>query len=300
MTQNDPQTAPQEPVPVLDSAQSLLSDYQAAIVDLWGVVHNGVAAHPGAIETLTNLRTAGRTVLLLSNAPRVNSSVIAQLDRLGVPHSAYDEVLTSGDLTREAIAGGGFGKTFVHVGPERDRGTFEGLALEEGDIDNADFMLCTGLFDDTTETPDDYQDLLALAKARDIPMVCANPDLIVQRGSDLIYCAGAIAQAYRKMGGAAVLYGKPEERTYRAAFDRVAKLRGEVLGKDQIIMIGDGLKTDITGAQKAGIDALLIAGGIHGKELGLREDKPLDGARVARVLAELDLSAKAVMPQLLW
>ena len=286
------------PIPVLDSATEFLTSHEGVICDLWGVVHNGVRPHKGAVETLVGVREKGVPVLLLSNAPRPYPSVEAQLDALGVPKDAYDGILTSGDLTRDAIAGGGYGKIYLNLGPSRDHPTTDGLDLIEGDIDTADFILCTGLYDDITEQPSDYEDLFKVALRRKLAMVCANPDIVVQRGDEIIYCAGALADLYRKMGGAAVLYGKPEERTFVAALARLSEIAARDIPADRAVMIGDGLKTDITGANRSGLASLLIAHGIHGEELGYRKGRPLDGARVAKVLAGKGLTATAAMAAL--
>ena len=281
--------------PILSSATEFLAGYDGVICDLWGVVHNGVRPHQGAVDTLIGLRAKGVPVLLLSNAPRPYPSVEAQLDHLGVSREAYDGILTSGDLTRDAIAGGGYGQVYLNLGPSRDHPTTDGLALVEGDIDTADFILCTGLYDDTTEQPSDYKELFTVAIRRKLAMVCANPDIVVQRGDDIIYCAGALAQLYRKMGGAAVLFGKPEEKTFTAALGRLSEIAAKPIAADRAVMIGDGLKTDITGANRSGLACLLIGHGIHGEELGYRPGKPLDGARVMAALADRGLTATAAM-----
>jgi len=284
-----------DPTPILDGATEFLTGYDGVICDLWGVVHNGVRPHEGAVKTLLGLREAGVPVLLLSNAPRPYPSVEAQLDRLGVSREAYDGILTSGDLTRDAIAGGGYGQVYLNLGPGRDHPTTDGLDLVEGDIDTAEFILCTGLYDDTTEEPSDYEELFKVALNRKLAMVCANPDIVVQRGDDIIYCAGALAELYRKMGGAAFLFGKPEAKTFKAALGRLSEIAAKQIAPERAVMIGDGMKTDITGANRAGLDCLFIAHGIHGEALGYRPGKPLDGARVKAVLSEQGLRATAAM-----
>lgn len=296
MTETDKKT-----IPVIEGAGGLLPGYRALIVDLWGVVHNGKAAYEQAVAALTRYRReVGGTVALLSNAPRPAAVVAEMLDRLQVPTTAYDTILTSGDLTRLEIANGDWGQILLHLGPERDRGVFDGLDLVEGDIDTANFILNTGLFDDDTETPDDYRDLFSVALSRDMPMVCANPDIKVMRGDDHIWCAGALAALYEEMGGKVLIYGKPHAPTYKAVLRELGLKAGFPLNKSDVLAIGDGLKTDILGANDAGIDALLIAGGIHAAELGYRGTGPLDGARMNKAMGDAGLDAVAAMTQLIW
>jgi len=286
-------------IPVIDGAGDLLSNYRALIVDLWGVVHNGKAAYQEAVTALQTYRQDhGGIVALLSNAPRPAAAVQAMLDRLQVPHDAYDAILTSGDLTRIEIAGGDWGDSLVHIGPERDRGVFDGLSLTEGDIDTAAFILNTGLFDDDSETPEDYRDLFEVGLERNMPMVCANPDIKVMRGDDHIWCAGALAALYEEMGGQVLIYGKPHAPTYKAVMRELGMKAGYPLNKTDVLAIGDGLKTDILGANQAGIDALLIAGGIHAAELGYSGQGPLDADKLNMAMQEAGLDAVAAMTQL--
>ncbi len=296
MTDTDDKT-----IPVIEGAGGLLPDYLALIVDLWGVVHNGKAAYEQAVAALTRYRReVGGTVALLSNAPRPAAAVAEMLERLKVPTTAYDTILTSGDLTRLEIADGDWGQVFVHLGPERDRGVFDGLPLVEGDIDTANFILNTGLFDDDTETPEDYRDLFQVGLSRDMPMVCANPDIKVMRGDDHIWCAGALAALYEEMGGRVLIYGKPHAPTYKAVLRELGMKAGFPLNKSDVLAIGDGLKTDILGANQAGIDALLIAGGIHAAELGYSGVGQLDHTSMNDAMRAAGLDAVAAMTQLSW
>lgn len=288
-------------IPVIEGAGDLLPNYRALIVDLWGVVHNGQSAYQAAVEALQKYRSkCGGIVALLSNAPRPASAVQAMLDRLKVPHDAYDTILTSGDLTRIEIAGGGWGQSLVHIGPDRDRGVYEGLSLIEGDIDTADFILNTGLFDDDTETPDDYRDLFKVGLERNMPMVCANPDIKVMRGDDHIWCAGALAALYEEMGGKVLIYGKPHAPTYKAVMRELGLKAGFPLNKSDVLAIGDGIKTDILGANQAVIDALLIAGGIHAADLGYSGTGELGAEQMNKAMQDAGLDAVAAMTQLSW
>lgn len=281
-------------VPIHTHFEPIAQEYRALLCDVWGVLHNGVAAYEGIVDALTRYRAGGGRVLLLSNAPRPGGKIPDHLEGLGVPRDAYDDVLTSGDATRASIASGRFGASFWHLGPERDRPTFEGLPLRQVDEDAADFVLCTGLFDDETETADDYADTLARLKARDLDLVCANPDIIVDRGEKRVYCGGAIAGAYSEMGGRSHYFGKPHAPIYDLARDRL----GDV-PDDQILAVGDGLLTDIKGANEQGIDALFVTGGIAFERCGPTVDNPQSDL-VTKVLQETGGKAIGAMARLVW
>ncbi|MCE8000484.1 MAG: TIGR01459 family HAD-type hydrolase [Rhodobiaceae bacterium] len=281
-------------VPIHTHFEPIAQNYQALLCDIWGVLHNGVAAYDGIVDALTRYRASGGRVLLLSNAPRPGVGIPGHLEGLGVPRDAYDDVLTSGDATRESIASGRFGSSFWHLGPERDRPTFEGLPISQTDEDKADFVLCTGLFDDETETADDYAETLARLKERDLDLVCANPDIVVDRGEKRVYCGGAIAGAYSEIGGRSHYFGKPHAPIYDLARARLSDLED-----DQILAVGDGLLTDIKGANDQGIDALFVTGGIAYERCGPTVDNP-QSELVTEVLAETDGRAIGAMARLVW
>ena len=286
------------PAPVLvDGFSALAPGYDAVLCDVWGVVHNGVAALAPAGEALTRFRDAGGTVLLVSNAPRPGAAVTRLLDRFGVPRSAYDDIITSGDLTREFVASHP-SRCVYHVGPERDRGIFAGLELRFGPAEAADYVICTGLFDDERETPENYRGMLQRMRARGLLFLCANPDLVVERGDRLIYCAGAIADLYAQLGGEVVYAGKPHRPIYDAALARIAAARGAPIPAARVLAIGDSIRTDLAGAAALGIDGIFITRGIHAEELGHRDDPDLD--RLGRFFAEAGVTPKAVMRQLAW
>ena len=255
--------------------------YDVVFCDVWGVVHDGERKHPEAEAALGAARLAGAKVVLLTNSPRPAAGVVAQLDTLGFSRSAYDAVVTSGDATRVLIDKAG-GPVF-HLGPDRDADLFEGLAAERVGEEAATAVVATGLLDDEHETPDDYAPLLKRLKARDLPMICANPDIVVHRGDRLIFCAGALARDYEALGGIVRLAGKPHGPIYEVAA-AIASARD----KSRILAIGDGLLTDIKGANGYGVDALLITDGVHGEEFG--GPKP-DAGRVEAVLAARGLTA---------
>jgi len=286
------------PAPVLvDGFSALAPGYDAVLCDVWGVVHNGVAALAPAGEALTRFRDAGGTVLLVSNAPRPGAAVTRLLDRFGVPRSAYDDIITSGDLTREFVASHP-SRCVYHVGPERDRGIFAGLELRFGPAEAADYVICTGLFDDERETPENYRGMLQRMRARGLLFLCANPDLVVERGDRLIYCAGAIADLYAQLGGEVVYAGKPHRPIYDAALARIAAARGAPIAAARVLAIGDSIRTDLAGAAALGIDGIFITRGIHAEELGHRDDPDLD--RLGRFFAAAGVTPKAVMRQLAW
>lgn len=290
-------TRPHAP-PMVSGLSAFADAYDLILCDVWGVIHNGVAAFPAACDALARARAGGATVVLVSNAPRPNRFVQQMLDGFGVPRTAYDAIVTSGDVTRDVLAARPGARMF-HLGPPRDLGTFEDLDLVASGLDEVQIVVCTGLVDDDVETPDDYQATLAAMKARKIPLVCANPDLVVERGDKLIYCAGAIALAYEEMGGEAIWCGKPYRPIYDTALVRGEAIRGKAIDRARILGIGDALRTDITGANDAGFDSLFISGGIHAQEL-----KSMDGAIPdTESLADLftgHAHPRGVMPRLAW
>jgi HAD superfamily hydrolase (TIGR01459 family) len=282
---------------IIQGLGALSANYEALICDIWGVVHNGVEPFPGVVDTLRRFREKG-VVLLLSNAPRPSAPIHEQLASLGVPRDAYDELVTSGDLTRRMLAERA-PLTVHHVGPDRSQPLFDGIAVERVTLADAEAIVCTGPFDDTTEGPDDYRDYWTEPLARRLPFYCANPDLVVQRGDQLIYCAGALAQDYERRGGAVTYLGKPHAPVYDFVAERLAELTHRTIPRARWLAVGDGLKTDIAGATRIGIDALLITGGIHEPELADGDGTP-NLQKIEAVLRAQNLKAIAAMRRLLW
>ncbi len=258
--------ASRPPIQMLDSIAEFGHRYPAWIVDIWGVMHDGIRANEKAVAAAAGYRAQGGVVLLLSNSPRPSPEVQAQLSALGVLETAYDDTLTSGDLTRHELEMRPGAKVF-HLGPERDAPIFTGLDLTLTDPDRAELIVCSGLFKDDVEGPEDYHDLLSNMAARGLPMFCANPDHMVERGSELVYCAGALADVYEDMGGEVTYAGKPYDPIYQLAFKKLGDLSGRELEPREILAIGDGINTDIRGAVNAKLDALFIAGGLHASDL---------------------------------
>ncbi|MFS8036256.1 TIGR01459 family HAD-type hydrolase [Xanthobacter sp. AM11] len=289
---------PHHAPPVVPGLSAFAGEYDLILCDVWGVVHNGVAAFPAACAALGRARAGGASVILVSNAPRPNGFVRDMLDRFGVPRSAYDAIVTSGDVTRDVLAARPGARMF-HLGPPRDVGTFEGLDLTLAPLAEADVVVCTGLLDDDTETPDDYRGQLNEMKARAVPLICANPDLVVEKGDKLIYCAGAIAEAYEKIGGEAIWCGKPYPAIYATALTRGEALRGGPIDRSKVLGIGDALRTDIAGANDAGFDSLFISSGIHAHELKSIDGAVPDTASLAALFTG-HAHPRGVMPRLAW
>ncbi|AYM04560.1 MULTISPECIES: TIGR01459 family HAD-type hydrolase [Agrobacterium] len=240
--------------------------FDVILSDVWGVLHNGVSAFPDAAVALREARKAGKTVVLITNSPRPAPGVIAQLRVLGVPDEAYDRIITSGDVTRGLIAEGP--KKVFLLGPERDMPLLEGLDVECVGEAETESVVCTGFFDDETETPEDYTEMLKGFIARKVPMICANPDLVVERGERIIPCAGAMAAYYEQLGGEVRIAGKPHAPIYEACLAAAKEVRG-AFAKDRVLAIGDGMPTDVKGAIASGLNLLYISGGIHAAEYTL-------------------------------
>ena len=285
-------SSPRQPIPILSSIAGLAERADAWIVDIWGVLHNGVAAFAPATAACRQFRDGGGTVVLVSNAPRPNPSIIQQLDGLGVPRAAYDAIVTSGDVTRGLI-GELAGKPIFHLGPPRDLPLFEGLDTDLVKPKAARAIVCTGLNDDRTETPETYRTLLTGLHNRGVPMVCANPDLKVERGNQVVYCAGALAELYGAMGGKVTYAGKPYLPIYDQAFATIARLRGREVAKARILAIGDGVKTDLAGAHAAGLESVFVASGIH-------VGSALDQAALNRLFADVPFRPIAALDRLAW
>ena len=282
--------------PFLDHCGPLLAHYELLLCDVWGVIHNGVESFPAACEALQRARGQGITVVLISNSPRPAEAVVPQLDALQVPRDCYDDMVTSGDVTTAVIRQRP-GQSVFHLGPARDLPIYQGLKVKLVDAETADYVVCSGLFDDTTETPEDYRPLLERMKARGLFMLCANPDVVVERGNELVYCAGALADLYQSMGGEALYAGKPYAPIYQLALERAEALRKAEVPLKRVLAIGDSVRTDLTGAASLGVDFLFLTAGIHSGEIGGDTD-PEPGA--LKLFFEDNRMPKAVMRRLVW
>lgn len=283
---------------VLSGAGPLLTGYDVALCDVWGVVHDGVEAYRAATEALERFRACGGTVVLVSNAPVPSHEVARMLDGKRVPRAAWDAIVSSGDIALAHIADAGF-RSLHRIGPlDRDAAFFAELPAADAPLGHAEGIVCTGLNDDRTETADSYRPLLDAALARDLPFVCANPDLVVDVGGTHYLCAGAIAEIYETMGGTVYWAGKPYPVAYETAIDAAGRIRAEPVARHRVIAIGDAVRTDLAGAARAGVDALFIASGIHRADV-MRGDE-IDEARIAALLAGAAPPARAAMAYLAW
>lgn len=277
----------------IENFQDIVSQYDVALCDVWGVLHNGIDAFASASEALTQARAAGMTVVLITNSPRPFPGVVSQLKVIGVADEAFDRIVTSGDVTRELIATGP--KKVFLLGPDRDQPIIDGLDVVRVGEEEAEVIVCTGFFDDETETPEDYHDMLVAFQSRKVPMICANPDLVVERGPRIIPCAGALAAYYNQLGGETRIAGKPHTPIYEAAISAAREHRGD-FSLDRVIGIGDGMPTDVRGALGYGLDLLYISGGIHAAEYTLHGKT--DEALLNAFLERENATPKFWMPRL--
>src|SRR5246127_3295685 len=274
--------------------RDLVGDVDVLLSDIWGVVHNGLVAFPEACEALQNFRQRGGTVILITNAPRPADSVQRQLRKLGVADETYDAIVSSGDLTRLYVAEHPGSKMFW-LGPERDNSIYRGLDATTVPLEQADYIGSTGLYDDETETPEDYRGMMLKARERKLTLICANPDIVVERGDRLIYCAGAIAELYRELGGEVIFYGKPHRPIYERAMLLAGERQGHQIDRKKVLAIGDSVRTDLTGAREFGIDCLFVTRGIHSEEF-----EGLDQLDPASVMELFGHPPKALMRELKW
>ena len=275
---------------LISGLSEIASNHDALICDVWGVVHDGHRHHPAAAEALTRFRETHGPVILLTNAPRVPAEVAAQCASYGLPSDCYDAIVSSGGAARDELARRSAARTLPlhYIGPDRDLTMIEGLDVTRTDIAEADVSLAIGLRDDMTETVADYADELAAMKAKGLTMLCANPDLVVHRGTRLVYCAGSLAQAYEALGGQVIYYGKPHLPVYQAALAAAGHPK-------RPLAVGDGLLTDIKGANAAGLEVLFIADGVHGEDIA-----PYTPEHLAALFARYGAHAATVTRALKW
>ncbi len=269
---------------IISTLEEISAGYDVLLCDLWGCYHNGITPYPAAVAALQAYRRGGGTVVLLTNAPRAGEFVEQHLGRMGAPSDSWDAIVSSGDATRAALASGRFGQKIHVIGPARDDALYEGVGVERVDMAEATAILCSGLVDDHTETPADYADQIAQGVSLGLPMLCANPDLVVDRGEKRLYCAGAIADAYSKAGGATHFFGKPHGPIYELALETADRLRGSETPKSRILAMGDGVGTDVPGAADLGVDCLFVSGGLAAQDVGDDPETPV-AARLAQYLA---------------
>jgi len=286
-------------IPLIPGLSVLAPHYDALLCDVWGVLHNGQQAYPGVENALTKFRAQGGTVLLLSNAPRPSNVLPQMFAQMGLGTSAYDGILTSGDATREFLSTQPLGRKCYYIGPSRDHVLLKGLDLDLVEPENAEFVLIVGPFNDEIEGPEDYRASFEQIAARKLPLVCANPDILVERGHKRIYCAGALAQLYEELGGKAIYFGKPHGPIYEIAKARLAQLAQKPVDPTRILAVGDGLLTDIKGACDQELDALFVTGGLSAPELGPTPEQP-DPLLVNALCQKFGFSPVAALPRLIW
>lgn len=285
--------------PQLPAGLSELKDrYDVLLCDVWGVIHNGRESFPEACAALARWNAEVGPVVLISNSPRPASDVVAQLEALNVPQAAWAGFVTSGDATRALLSEHAPGPVWT-VGPVRDGPLYDGLGLSFADAEDATFISLTGLYDDENETPEDYRERLQIAADRKLPLICANPDRVVQRGDKLIYCAGALADLYESLGGQVLMAGKPFAPIYDLALAEAERLLKRPIDRSRVLCIGDGVITDVLGAESQKLDCLFIAKGIHGlKAMG--PDGRLHAPAVEALLNAEGTTATHAMGDLVW
>lgn len=264
-------------------------DYDALLCDIWGVVHNGEVPFAEACEALERFRADRGPVILITNSPRPSAAIPQQLADVGIVGKIYDAIVTSGDATVDELSRRAPGPAFK-LGPERDDPLYDNLELHFADLGDAAFITCTGLFDDENETPEDYVEMLTEARDMGIPLICANPDVQVKRGDKLIYCGGALAQLYEKLGGETIYAGKPHEPIYRLSRAWLREILGYDLTGDRILTVGDNIHTDLLGAQREDYDCLFVANGVHQG----------NADKLRLLLREHSISARYMAPSLMW
>jgi len=280
---------------LISGLSEIAPDYDALICDVWGVVHDGNRHHPAAADALYRFKQTHGPVVLLTNAPRIPAEVAAQCTSYGLPPDCYDAIVSSGGAARDHLAQRARHRTLplYYMGPDRDLAMIQGLDIARTGIAEAEVVLAIGLRDDMTETVEDYAEELAAMRGRGLTMLCANPDLVVHRGERLVYCAGALAQAYEKLGGTAIYYGKPHLPVYESAMAQLQALLGHVPKRP--LAVGDGLLTDIKGANAAGLEALFIADGVHGEEIA-----PYTDEHLAALFTRFGAAAGSATRKLAW
>jgi HAD superfamily hydrolase (TIGR01459 family) len=273
--------------PIKTHLGDLAPGYDAILSDVWGVVHNGLKATPEACAALAAFRKKGGQVVLITNAPRPREAVMKQIEQFGVPRDTYDDIVSSGDVTRSVIQSRP-GQSLYHLGPDRDKPIFTGLDVQFAPLESADYVVCSGLENDDHETAEDYRPRLEKMLARKLFMVCGNPDVVVERGPRLVYCAGAIADLYKAMGGEVLYAGKPYRPIYELALSRV---KGKTPPLNRVLAIGDSLRTDFAGANSFGVDFVFLTAGIHAADFA-------DDAAMHKAFG--DKIPTAVMQKLTW
>lgn len=276
---------------IINSLSEISNNYDAVFCDIWGVIHNGKEQFPDATKALREYRANGGTIVLISNSPRPCDLIPPQLAGMGIGNDIYDAIVTSGDAT--IMAAQKFGQRALRLGPPKDDEFFARIGVEYTHIENAEFIVCTGPRDDLNETAESYRNELNEMVSHKLPFICANPDKMVQHGDKIIPCGGALADIYEDLGGKVIMAGKPFSPIYEMTRAKAYEILGHKIDDDKILCIGDGLKTDVLGANNQNLDCLFIADGIHASEL--MGTDCLDEGKTVDFLAKNSLSAKYAM-----
>ena len=286
---------------VITAFKEIFHNYDAIFCDLWGCLHDGVESFPNALLSLKNFKRKGGVVVLITNAPRPNFSVKAQIDKLGITNEFYDSIITSGDAAQLGLFSGNFGTNVYHMGPKRDLSFFDinskrmanPVDIKLVELEKAESIVCTGLFDDQIETPEDYTNFIKESVKKKLKLLCINPDMMVDYGEKRLWCAGAIAAAYSVAGGIPIYFGKPHTPIYEMAYRELYAL-GHEISKNRILCVGDGINTDILGGNKQGLDTLFVCGGLASFELGVTKEEPIPKYQILKKFLALQGSQPTV------
>ena len=265
----------------LNHLSEIYKNYDTFIIDLWGVIHNGVALYPRAIAAIEQLKNNSKKIVFLSNAPRPSSKVVNFLLKMNMDIKYLSNVMTSGEAAMHAINKNKFGKTFFHLGPPRDTSVFEKVKNNKTDIESCDFIICTGLFDEYEDDLEYYKNFLKKYISK--KLVCTNPDLTVHRGNMEELCAGSVAKVFEKLGGEVVYFGKPYKEVYKMCFN----------SNEKVLAIGDNLRTDIKGANNLNIDCIFISNGVH-------RDEYKNNSELDSLLNKYEVKANFFQKELKW
>ncbi|MDG2475028.1 MAG: TIGR01459 family HAD-type hydrolase [Paracoccaceae bacterium] len=287
-------------VHIIENFNQIAHNYKAMFCDLWGCLHNGKESFKEGLEALYHFRNSGGIVILLTNAPRPGEVVIEFIKKLGITIDHYDEIITSGDAAQFSLASGDFGQNIYHIGPQRDlcffnlhKFTHDHSLINLVSISEASSIVCTGLFNDQTEDPSDYQNIINLGIQNKLPLLCANPDIQVDYGHQRLWCAGAIADNYSKAGGESVYFGKPHKPIYDLAMSKLYDIDSSI-SKSEIICIGDGILTDISGGISNNLDTLFVTGGLSSKDVGIiKESRIPNEKKLKEFLSRFKLTPTA-------
>ncbi len=290
-------------IPILDGMSALAADYDGFIVDLWGVIHDGTTLYPGVVDCLRRLDKAAKTFVMLTNAPRRAHAIATGMEAMGMPAEFCKSIMSSGEATYLSLRDrndpflAATGRRCLHIGPARDETLFEGLDIERvADVAAAQFIVNTGPWVDGARVSD-FEDILAAGAAKGLPMICANPDLEVIRGGRRIICAGALAARYEDLGGRVRYFGKPRPAIYDSCFEMLG-----IKDRRRILAVGDALRTDIAGAKAVAVDAVLVAGGLHGEAFAGAGGggSALDAGRIAKACGLAGLAPVAALAGFVW